>query len=381
MLADYYLPGYKAGGPVRTISNMVEHLSDDFEFLIFTLDSDLNETTPYSGIKTNQWNNVGKAQVFYCSAERMSYRFIRRFLNNTEYDLLYLNSFVSFSTSLYPLLMYKLGQVEEKPVVLAPRGQFSAGALSIKAYRKIIYRNFFNLVGIWDKVLWQASSDYEVKDIRKVFSGQCRIFTAIDLPSLKKPQVIWCQKQPECLRVLFLSRIDPMKNLDYALKILARVKSRIQFTIIGPATNRAYWESCKQLFSLLGPNIELQYDGSIEHEKVVSAIARHDLLLFPTAGENYGHVILEALLAGTPVLTSDNTPWRDLQQAGVGWDLSLANPEKFVQAINEVCELSPEEHLDWRKKIQSWAIARQNNQSHIEQNKNLFLYALGCLGD
>ena len=35
----------------------------------------------------------------------------------------------------------------------------------------------------------------------------------------------------------------------------------------------------------------------------------HDLFVFPTLGENFGHVIYESLMCGTPVLVSDNTPW------------------------------------------------------------------------
>jgi hypothetical protein len=30
--ADYYLQGYKAGGPIQSIANLVENLSDEFEF-------------------------------------------------------------------------------------------------------------------------------------------------------------------------------------------------------------------------------------------------------------------------------------------------------------------------------------------------------------
>jgi len=38
-LVEYYLPGYKSGGPVRTIANMVNQLSDHFEFWIVTRDA------------------------------------------------------------------------------------------------------------------------------------------------------------------------------------------------------------------------------------------------------------------------------------------------------------------------------------------------------
>ena len=44
---DYYLPGYKAGGPIRTIANMVSQLGGEFEFLIVTRERDFLDTVPY----------------------------------------------------------------------------------------------------------------------------------------------------------------------------------------------------------------------------------------------------------------------------------------------------------------------------------------------
>ena len=58
--------------------------------------------------------------------------------------------------------------------------------------------------------------------------------------------------------------------------------------------------------------------------------ATHDLLILPTQGENHGYVIQEALLSGCPVLISDRTPWRGLAALGVGADLPLEQPERFV---------------------------------------------------
>jgi len=47
----YYLPGYKAGGPIRTLANMVDKLGDDFQFKIVTADRDFDDMKPYPEIK------------------------------------------------------------------------------------------------------------------------------------------------------------------------------------------------------------------------------------------------------------------------------------------------------------------------------------------
>src|SRR5690554_395820 len=89
----YYLPGSKSGGPVRSISNMVERLSDKFDFYIVTSDRDSFDVKPYDNIIVNGWNKVGKAQVFYMSPEKRTLNYIKSLVKNTEHDLIYLNSF------------------------------------------------------------------------------------------------------------------------------------------------------------------------------------------------------------------------------------------------------------------------------------------------
>ena len=73
-----------------------------------------------------------------------------------------------------------------------------------------------------------------------------------------------------------------------------------------------------------------KYMGIVKHERVGEVFAEHDLFLLPSLGENYSHVTCEALSAGCPVLISDRTPWRNLQQKGVGWDVPLKMRADFA---------------------------------------------------
>jgi glycosyltransferase involved in cell wall biosynthesis len=76
---------------------------------------------------------------------------------------------------------------------------------------------------------------------------------------------------------------------------------------------------------------------------------RYHLFVLPTLGENYGHVIYEALSAGDPVLISDQTPWRNLIEMKAGWDLSLNEKNKFKAAIREAGSWNQEEYDEWSK--------------------------------
>ena len=120
-----YLPGYKSGGPVRTIANMVERLDDDLDFRIITADRDVGDAEPYPNIVVNGWNTVGNAQVFYASPCNQSLWHLAQMINETPHDVLYLNSFFSPIFTIRPLLARRLGLTPNKPVILAARGEFA----------------------------------------------------------------------------------------------------------------------------------------------------------------------------------------------------------------------------------------------------------------
>ena len=86
VLIDYYLPGYKAGGPIRTLTNMVDSLQDEYEFLVVTRDRDLGDKQAYPNVKTNVWVNADATSIYYISKEHWGIRSIFSILNNTNYD-------------------------------------------------------------------------------------------------------------------------------------------------------------------------------------------------------------------------------------------------------------------------------------------------------
>ena len=91
ILMGRYLPGHKDGGPLRTIINVTEALGDEYEFYIGCLDRDHGDKEPYSNIRRNEWNQVGKAKVWYVSPGEFTNKLILELVEGKE--LLYLCSF------------------------------------------------------------------------------------------------------------------------------------------------------------------------------------------------------------------------------------------------------------------------------------------------
>src|SRR5437016_4169637 len=123
VLAASYLPGYKAGGPVRSIANLVEALGEDCEFRIITSDRDLGEPQSYSGIEPNRWIPLGKGSVMYVpKGFRSLWKFIRT-LRSMRADILYLNSFFARRYSMLPAVLARIGVCRPSTLILAPRGE------------------------------------------------------------------------------------------------------------------------------------------------------------------------------------------------------------------------------------------------------------------
>src|SRR5689334_10638269 len=92
-IVDWYLPGYKAGGPIRTVSNLVRLLSSKFDFYVLTSDRDFGDHKAYDGVKTECWEVLDGARIFY--SNHLSLRNLRRRITEVQPDVIYLNSFFS----------------------------------------------------------------------------------------------------------------------------------------------------------------------------------------------------------------------------------------------------------------------------------------------
>jgi glycosyltransferase involved in cell wall biosynthesis len=377
---DYYLPGYKAGGPTRTIINMVAALGDELEFQIVTRDRDFGSNEQYSGVYIDGWNTVGKARVFYASPRTLSFGGVRRLIAETPHDVLYLNSFLSPKTTGLALLVRRLGLSQGKPTVIAPRGEFAPNALAIKARKKSVYLRATRLIGLYRDILWQASSEREVEDIRRMQPGVTRhILVAPNLLPPGRELNDESKRPPGPLRMIFLSRISPMKNLDFLLRVLAMSRLQLRLSIYGTRDEPAYWAQCESLIATLPPNVTVEYRGAVMPERVADTFAQHDLLVLPTRGENFGHVIFESLSAGTPVLLSDQTQWC-ADPDGAIETLPISEPAPWLNAIERWSRLDNDGIAARHAAAMRFARNYVATSPALEQNRGLFrtAVALGC---
>ena len=372
---DYYLPGYKAGGPIQSIANLVENLGDEFEFDIICNDHDLLDKEPHANVKIDEWNAVSKARVFYASRKSLNFKIIKKLLNETKYDLLYFNSFFSFKFTILPPFIYKFFLFSKKSCVIAPRGEFSLGALKLKYIKKIIYLYISKFLGLYNNLYWQASSHNEKKDILKNLRiAETLIYIAPDLISYEPIGLNYLSlRKSGPLRIIFLSRISPMKNLNFLLRVLQRVNFPIELSIYGPKDDLSYWKECLYSIDQLSSNIKLLIGDPVPQKQVKNILQKHDVFVLPTLGENFGHIIIEALIAGVPAIISDKTFWESDEEGA----LEVLTLDEYIWLETIIKWSKFDDHILKKKRQAALNYAKNYYKTDLPLKKNKeFFYSV-----
>ncbi|WP_407556138.1 glycosyltransferase [Winogradskyella sp. 4-2091] len=371
---DWYLPAYKAGGPIQSISNLVSRLKDEFEISVITSNSDLGEVLNLNQKELNVWVEKEGYRVMYIDREHQNKQFYNALFDAEAFDVVYFNSLFSIKYTLLPFWLLRNRPIRR---VLATRGMLGAGALAIKPLKKKVFLAMFKFLTLHKKVIWHATAQSEIDEIKLHFGADRKILLAPNLSAISKTGFLNKTKKENEINIFFLSRISVKKNLIGALEVLSKIdsKSTVNFSIIGPIDDESYWQKCESKIELLPQNISVTYLGAIPNIELPKTLKAQHLLLLPTFHENFGHVIMESWQNGCPVIISDQTPWRNLQADKLGYDVANTNEDGFVDAIEHFCGMEEGEYMQWSKSSYNFAKGFIENPEVLEQNKSLFLSA------
>jgi len=372
LFADWFEPGYKAGGPIRSCVHFVHRMKDRYTVYVITTDRDLNDTVPYKGIVADKWVDYEQdVKVFYCSPLQLSWQNIRAQVQHIQPEFIYLNSMFSKYFTIYPLVMARFGKINAK-IVLAPRGMLRESALQFKATKKKIYLQVFRKLGLHRRIHFHATDKTEENDIQKHFGKDMYLTVVSNFPGLLDKYPGTLEKKVNELSIVFIGRLHPVKGLDFLLKCVASLQGKISITIIGNAEDESYTAQCMDIAGKFPSNILVQFAGEIPNTHLPAIIAKHHVFALPTKGENFGHAIYEALAAGRPVLISDQTPWRGLNEAQAGWDLPLQQPALFTEVLQLAVAFNQPEYDAWSQGAWQFAKRFVDNVDLKEEYNKLF---------
>lgn len=377
----YYQPGFRGGGPMVSIINLVTILADSYDFYIITADRDFNNKNTYKNITKNKWIKSHNLSIFYIPSNIYKAIILFKQLKKTvtNQTVVYLNSLFMPLYSIAIVIASRLGILKIENLLVAPRNELNEYSLSFHGVKKNLFLIFARYTNLYKNVIWHASTEMECQEIIKVFNvNRNKIRVALNLTILpntvsqeiseKDIEFSKCNR----LKIIYLSRISPKKNLPYALRVLKKVKSNILFDIYGPIEDKDLWKVCLKLIDTMPSNVIVNYLGEVERTSVQQIFTRYDLFFFPTIAENFGHVIAESLSVGTPILISDRTPWQNLEEAGLGWNYSLDDPLVFVNVIDEFAGYSSSFRQQKRKSIVKTVSNYLNDPEIRNSNINLF---------
>lgn len=347
LCTDWFAPGYRAGGPIRSLVNLVRALDNDLEFLVYTDSHDLGQPNHYPGVRLNTWiPYLENTQVYYAASRyHAAKRFIFEVLQKKP-DVVYLNSMYSIFFSIIPLLLLKIFRRPVR-IILAPRGMLNPGAIQFKKWKKRTFLYLFSWVKLHKALTFHGTFPSETENILKIFGKNIQVVYIPNIPLL--PLEISPPKPPswQGYHFLFAGRIHPIKGLLFALQLFREADRSVHFTIVGPIEDKQYWFRCRQVIQALPSYIRVKMLGPVPPDKLLRILSRQHYFILPSASEGFCHSLVEALSSGIPVLTGEQTPWKNLEKAKAGWTLSLNNPELSKSALLKAIHLPPEDYQEW----------------------------------
>lgn len=367
----WYLPGTKAGGPVRSVYSLVELLKNYFDFCIITSNTDLGSNKEYTNITANEFFTKDGVTYYYFNNNSITGENILKVLDQIKPDLIYLNSFWSFTFSIN-IIRLKNRKLINTPILLAPRGMLSKGALSLKSFKKNIYLLSAKIFGWYKNVNFHATNIQEEKDIKNRFSSaKIKIASNVNSGTLIENNSI---KKTGELNLFFLSRISEVKNLHFAIEILKDIPedTYVTYDIHGNLEDQDYWNRCVELIDQLPKHVVVTYKSELAFNNVQNTISNYHALFLPTLNENFGHSIVESLLSGCPAIISDQTPWNDLQENNAGYAIPLSNKQLFLDAIIKMAGLDQEGFLQKSRAANKYICGKIEVEKSINLYKNLF---------
>ncbi len=367
---QWYHPGFRAGGPIQALRRLTENLAATYNIYILTTNRDLGDDTPYPNIQTNTWLTTPPGiKIKYLSQQYTHTRQIRKEITALQPDIIYLKSFFSPLFTIVPLWLKYRNHIDSK-IVLAPSGMLKESAFIHKTWKKKLFLSALRESGLPKRITWHATDLQEQRDIQRRIGEDTFIELLPEFPPVPDAFPAMLSKD-NVTKLLYLSRIHPVKNLTFLFEVLSEVRLPIKLSIGGPLEDADYWTTCQQQLSRLPGNIEVQLLGEIPHPEVGEYIRQHHVFTLPTTGENYGYAIAEALSAARPVLISDQTPWKNLSSVQAGWDLPLDQPEAFIAAIEEVARMDQHAYDQWCQGALAFAKNHTNIPKLIEGYKKM----------
>ncbi|MGH8602027.1 MAG: glycosyltransferase [Gammaproteobacteria bacterium] len=216
-----------------------------------------------------------------------------------------------------------------KPLIISPRGQLYPQVLARNPVRKALLARLFVDADLKAASCLHATSKAEAEYIRSYGLRRPVAVMPIGVDAdayhleLAQARDAVDGRYPVLRgyrRILVLTLLHPKKGLERLAIAWGRVsKAFKQWRLVIAGPDGGYEAQSRAAFALHAPADSVLWIGPVYGREKAELLAGCDLLVLPSDWENFGIVVIEALAAGIPAITTTGSPWRELSQRDCGW--------------------------------------------------------------
>ncbi|HWB01186.1 MAG TPA: glycosyltransferase [Pirellulales bacterium] len=231
------------------------------------------------------------------------------------------------------------------PLVVSPRGMLSPYALARSRWRKKLAACCIPPGALRDAAGWHATSDDEARDIRQAGFHQPIVVArnGVTVPAWHEAvdRHGWHERYPQLAgkRVaLFFSRLHSVKGILPLLNWWSESKATNDWHLLVAGSADEY-----TLDDLAAHAARLKISGRVTLADPVGLAKPYplaELYILPSASENFGLTVAEALVSGVPTLVSANAPWHEINGIDAGRCVPL---DDFPKQLDALLRRSPDE--------------------------------------
>lgn len=144
--------------------------------------------------------------------------------------------------------------------------------------------------------------------------------------------------------ILFLALLRPNKGAHLLIEAAAKLKPLLYDwkIIIAGKDDEKYENYLKSLVKSYKLDNIISFPGPLYDQKKWDMFRKSDIFILPTLNENFGIVIAESLLCGTPVITCKGAPWSSLNEENCGWWIER-DLQQIIYSLKNAIGLSEQE--------------------------------------
>lgn len=359
----FFLYSLSGGGAERTVINIINNLNHKKFEVILVLGTD----------KNNDYINLlnKNIRIRYLNSSKLRYCILKlsKYIKEEEPDLI----FSTINANNIVVLLARIFSFKSIPTIVREannRTQSGSVTLINKMITKILYNHFTEKV----IALSYGVKEDLVKNFRIKENKIDVIYNPIELKEIRKlsnEEVKDVDKKGYEKLLIAVGRLVEQKNFTTLIKAFKRISQQInsRLIILGKGPKE---EVLKQLTKDLGLENKISFLGFKNNPYKYMRIA--DVFILSSKWEGFGHVIVEAMVTGTPVISTDcrSGPGEIIKDNYYGRLVPVSNDKKLAETTIELLRDSNEQQKLIKrgyKRIKDFDVKRivQNYETAFEE--------------